>query len=143
MEFGEKVKDLRKTKMRMSQTELANMIGVSLRTVRSWEIDGRRPRNRGVYARLAKALQCDEEYLLGESSVPRRAQLETLRDEGYRKADELVKSAKVLFAGGSLSEDDKDAVMLALQDAFVRSKKRRVEIFAPDFDGGAEPGNDE
>ena len=37
MTFGEKVKTLRKTKD-MSQTQLAQAIGVSLRTVGGWEI---------------------------------------------------------------------------------------------------------
>ena len=39
MTFGEKVRSLRKEK-KMSQQELASMVGVSYRTIRSWEAGG-------------------------------------------------------------------------------------------------------
>ncbi len=42
MTFGEKVRSLRKEK-KMSQQELASMVGVSYRTIRSWEVEGRFP----------------------------------------------------------------------------------------------------
>ncbi len=38
MTFGEKVRSLRKEK-KMSQQELASMVGVSYRTIRSWEVE--------------------------------------------------------------------------------------------------------
>ncbi|EJW89147.1 XRE family transcriptional regulator [gut metagenome] len=44
MTFGEKVKNLRKNKG-LNQTQLADAVGVSLRTVRGWEIEGRYPKN--------------------------------------------------------------------------------------------------
>ena len=40
MTFGEKVRSLRKEK-KMSQQELASMVGVSYRTIRSWEVERR------------------------------------------------------------------------------------------------------
>jgi DNA-binding transcriptional regulator YiaG len=43
MTFGEKVRSLRKEK-KMSQQELASMVGVSYRTIRSWEVEGRFPK---------------------------------------------------------------------------------------------------
>ena len=42
MTFGEKIRSLRKGK-KMSQQELASMVGVSYRTIRSWEVEGRYP----------------------------------------------------------------------------------------------------
>ena len=47
MTFGEKIKNLRKSK-HMNQTQLANAIGVSLRTIRGWEIEGRYPNYNSV-----------------------------------------------------------------------------------------------
>ena len=53
MTFGEKVKNLRKNKG-LSQTQLADAVGVSLRTVRGWEIEGRYPKkHEDVYKRQA------------------------------------------------------------------------------------------
>ena len=45
MKFGEKIKELR-TQKKMSQTELGKAVGVSLRTVRGWEVEGRYPRHK-------------------------------------------------------------------------------------------------
>ena len=51
MTFGEKVQNLRKAK-NISQTQLADAIGVSLRTVRGWEIEGRYPKQHDFYQRF-------------------------------------------------------------------------------------------
>ena len=56
MTFGEKVRSLRKEK-KMSQQELASMVGVSYRTIRSWEVEGRFPKQNVLYQKLADALQ--------------------------------------------------------------------------------------
>ena len=61
MTFGEKVRSLRKEK-KMSQQELASMVGVSYRTIRSWEVEGRFPKQNVLYQKLADALQCDVSY---------------------------------------------------------------------------------
>ena len=65
MTFGEKVRSLRKEK-KMSQQELASMVGVSYRTIRSWEVEGRFPKQNVLYQKLADALQCDVSYLMSE-----------------------------------------------------------------------------
>ena len=130
MTLAEKIRDLRKNKLHMSQTELAEAIGVGMRTIRSWEVDGRYPRKRETYVKLAQVLGCEVSYLTGDD-VPYSPTFGETLDEGQKQADELVRSAKVLFAGGALSEDDKEEVMLALQDAFVRAKKRRREGYDP------------
>lgn len=45
MKFGEKVRLLRNEK-KLSQTELGKMCGLSLRTIRNYEVDGRYPKRR-------------------------------------------------------------------------------------------------
>ena len=52
MTFGEKVKTLRKEKG-LNQTQLAQAVGVSLRTIRGWEIEGRYPKQHAIYQKLA------------------------------------------------------------------------------------------
>ena len=52
MTFGEKVRELR-LKNGYSQEELAAMTGVTRRTVRNWEAEGKYPRSQALYARLA------------------------------------------------------------------------------------------
>ena len=45
--------------------------------------------------------------------------------------EELVAGVSALFAGGELSENDKDAVMRALQDAYWMAKERNKEKYTP------------
>ena len=58
MKFGEKLRELRKQK-HLSQTELGAAVGVSLRTLRGWEVEGRYPRQRELYAKLAEVLEVE------------------------------------------------------------------------------------
>ena len=107
MKFGEKVRLLRNEK-KLSQTELGKMCGLSLRTIRNYEVDGRYPKQREV-------LQAQQSYGY----------------KGAKDAEELVADVSALFAGGELSENDKDAVMRALQDAYWMAKERNKEKYTP------------
>ena len=51
--------------------------------------------------------------------------------KGAKDAEELVAGVSALFAGGELSENDKDAVMSALQDAYWMAKERNKEKYTP------------
>ena len=65
MKFGEKLKYLR-TEKKLTQADLAKAVGVSLRTYASYEQEGRYPRKRELYGKLAEQLGCDTNYLLTE-----------------------------------------------------------------------------
>ena len=53
--FGDKIRKLRKEK-KMTQQKLGDMVGVSYRTIRSWEVEGRYPKQSSLYQKLADAL---------------------------------------------------------------------------------------
>ena len=53
MKFGEKLKYLR-TEKKLTQADLAKAVGVSLRTYASYEQEGRYPRKRELYGKLAE-----------------------------------------------------------------------------------------
>ena len=65
MTFGEKVKKARK-EPGLTQTELGDKIGVSRRTITSYEADVFPPRTRDTYFKLAEVLGVDVNYLLTE-----------------------------------------------------------------------------
>ena len=130
MKFGEKVRLLRNEK-KLSQTELGKMCGLSLRTIRNYEVDGRYPKQREVYAKLAAALGCEINFLLSEDEEFVLQAQQTYGYKGARDAEELVAGVSALFAGGELSENDKDAVMRALQDAYWMAKERIKEKYTP------------
>ena len=117
MKFGEKLKKLR-TEQSKTQEEISRAIGVSRRTYISYEQEGRYPRKRDVYAKLAEVLECNMNYLMTEDEDFISRASEQYGSRGKRQAEELVKELSGMFAGGELSEEDKDSVMLALQKAY-------------------------
>ena len=82
MKFGEKVRLLRNEK-KLSQTELGKMCGLSLRTIRNYEVDGRYPKQREVYTKLAAALGCEVNFLLSEDE---EFVLQAQQSYGYKGA---------------------------------------------------------
>ena len=68
MTFGEKVKAER-TKLGMSQDELAAKIGVTRRIIGSYENDKSRPRGMERYKKLAESLNVNVNYLLSEDDA--------------------------------------------------------------------------
>ncbi len=122
MNFGEKVKTLRKEKG-LTQTELGQEIGVSLRTIISYETGKSHPKKRDVYTKLAEFFNIDQEYLLTEDEEFITEAKEKYGSRGGKQASELVAEIGGLFAGGELSESDKDAIMRSLQEAYWNAKE--------------------
>lgn len=67
MLYGERVRQLREGKY--SQEELAEMLNVNNNTISKWETGTQEPRARKV-AELARILETNPSYLLGESDDP-------------------------------------------------------------------------
>ncbi len=121
MTFGEKIREARK-KLNMSQDDLAEKIGVSRRTITSWETDRALPRTKKVYEKLSEALNTSELFRPDETFI-----IEPGEQFGYRgrkSAEKLVQELTGLFAGGEMAEEDMDALMLAVQQAYVDAKKK-------------------
>jgi len=122
MKFGEKLKKLR-SDCGLKQEEVATAVGISRRTYISYEQEGRYPRKREVYAKLAETLNCDVNYLMTEDEEFVTGVSEQYGSRGKRQAEELVAELSGMFAGGELSEQDMDAVMIALQKAYFDCKE--------------------
>ena len=105
MTFGEKVKNLRKNKG-LNQTQLADAVGVSLRTVRGWEIEGRYPKKHDLYQKLADILSCDISYLMTEEEAFITEASEQFGNRGAKQAQQILEQAAAMFAGGELSDED-------------------------------------
>ena len=122
MKFCEKIKTLRKQK-NMSQEEFAKMIGVSKRTVQNYETADMYPKSRQIYHKMAEVLDTDVNYLLTEGEEFILGASEKYGRAGEMDAMELVGSISALFAGGKMPEEDKDAVMRAISDAYWTAKE--------------------
>ena len=123
MTFGEKVRELRKKK-KLSQTELGKSIGVSLRTIRGWEKEGRYPQKRELYTALARTLECDTDYLMTEKESFITDAGVRYGFRGAKGAAALMEEVTGLFAGGDMAEEDMDTFMLAVQQAYVDAKRK-------------------
>ena len=129
MKFGEKLAKLRAEKS-LKQSEVAEAVGISRRNYISYETEGRYPRNREIYYKLAGVFGCDVNYLLTEDEEFIARAGEEYGEGGYKDAEKLVSQLIGLFAGGELSEEDRDAVMRALTEAYFECKAENKK-YAP------------
>ena len=129
MTFGEKVKTLRTTK-KMSQAQLAQELGVDLRTVSGWENQNRYPKKRELYQNLADILGCDISYLMSEEESFITEVSEQYGSRGAKQAQQILEQAAAMFAGGELSDEDKTAFMDEIQMLYLDSKQR-AKKFTP------------
>ena len=130
MKFAEKLRAAR-LKMGYTQTQLAGMAHVSLRTIINYEKGDVYPRKGETYATLAKALNVSASYLLTEDEAFVVAAAEKYGSRGASQAQAVIEGFSGLCAGGTLSEEDKDAVMKALQDIYWESKARNTQKYTP------------
>lgn len=129
MKFGDKIKNLRLEK-KLSQQALGEMIGKSKRTIINYESGVSYPQDHDVYARLAKALGCDENYIKTEDEefiTNASAQYGT---RGASQAQQILQQTAAMFAGGELTDEDKLAFMHEIQSLYFDSKDR-AKKFTP------------
>ncbi len=135
--FSEKVSEARNLR-KLSQMKLAEMVGVSDRAIKSYEKGEKYPRRSTMY-KLARALQVSTTYLSDDScedpvyEIEKDTYLETAQSRygasGVRDVDRLLQDNAALFAGGELSQEQKDAFFQAVMTAYVTSKEAAKEKF--------------
>lgn len=122
MDFSQKIRNARAAK-NMSQSQLAKETGLSLRTVQNYELGVRMPKKRETYTHLAKALEISEDVLLDENASFVIRANEEYGQNAAKQAWDLVSDFSAMCAGGHLEDEDMDAVMQALQQAYWEAKK--------------------
>lgn len=122
MEFSEKVKTARKAKG-LSQRELAEASGMALRTIQNYELGHVLPKKKDTYMALAKALGISEEVLLDDNASFVIRANERYGSRGAKQAWDMVSDIAAMWAGGEMDEEDMDAIMKAMQDAYWEAKK--------------------
>ena len=130
MTFGEKFK-IEREKKGMTQQEVADALGINRRMITRYENGISFPRTKDAYRKIAAFFGVDVNYLLTDDEEFVVEASEQYGSRGMKQAQELIDGMSGLFAGGTLSEQDKDAVMKALQDIYWESKARNVEKYTP------------
>ena len=134
---GEKIRE-RRMQLGLTQTELANKIGVTLRTITKYEKQGITPRGSNL-RELAKALGVSELYLSNDEiedvtyGMEEAPYIDSVRATyGKRGADDmqqLLMQTQALFAGGDIPQADKDKFVHAVMEAYVATKEDASERF--------------
>ncbi|MCL2697904.1 MAG: helix-turn-helix domain-containing protein [Oscillospiraceae bacterium] len=129
MAFSDRLKELRQRE-NMTQAEFAAALGVTSRAIIYYETGQRIPKDMVFYKKVSEQFKMPLESLLNE----REEFVANAYAEGgvveMRKAEALVAEAGALFAGGSLSDEDKDAVFYALQEAYWFAKTENKKKYA-------------
>ncbi len=127
--FGKKVRE-RRYELGLSQAALAEMCGLSGRSVYGYEAGEKEPR-RATVLRIAAALQVSDSYLTDDSVegpydetkekyIQQAGQLYGRRGEDDVRA--LLQDNIALFAGGEISQTEKDAFFEAVMRAYITCK---------------------
>lgn len=106
--IGQTIRDLRKEK-RVSQTELAKIVGVSQTTVTAWETGKAEPSSSAV-SNLADYFNVTTDYLLGRPEK---------KDDDSKPAavddlDEMINNARS-FGGKQMTENDREIIKAYLK----------------------------
>ena len=129
--FAEKIKDAR-TELGISQTELGEKVGVSLRSILAYEKGTAKPRQ-STALKLAKALGVSVKFLVDDNcenpveDIEKDGYIEMARAKygarGARDVEALLEENMALFAGGEISQSEKDAFFNAVMTAYITCKE--------------------
>jgi transcriptional regulator with XRE-family HTH domain len=121
MLFGDRIKELRNL-LDISQQELANRTGLSLRSIQNYESNTRYPKDVAILNKLCAALGTTIEDMMSEEDQFVLDAATKFGSRGKKDAETLVDEIGGLFAGGELNEDDKDKVFRAITDMYWKAK---------------------
>jgi len=137
MSFGEKIRNAR-IALNLSQIELAEMVGITERSIYSYEQTGSQPRM-VILTKLAQALNVSVGYLVDEEETDKEKNisqeifLANVKNQyghrGVKEATDVLAKATALFAGGDLEEEAKDIFFQSLMEVYLESKAEAREKF--------------
>ena len=129
MTLGEKLSSAR-TAAGLSQQQLANAAGLTLRAIQYYEKDARKPQIDNLQ-KISVVLDKSLDFFLSETQTRKAQFVHSAKQKygyhGQKQAEELLAQTSALFAGGELDEATQEsfenAMMEIFQDAKERNKK--------------------
>ena len=129
MNFGERLRNLR-MQAGLSQEKLGNALGITKRTIIKYETGVCLPATE-LLPKISKFFGVTIDSLITDQEIFVSQAHEQGGSKGARDASALVEEVSGLFAGGRLSENDKDAVMMAIQNAYWVAKEESRRKYTP------------
>ena len=123
MTFGQRVKVLRKRKG-ISQNALAELVGVSPRTIFGYEAGTTYPRTGKIREQLAEALGVESHDLIGDEEKAMASTRREIELSPAEQAEEATDRVIELLMGGTLTDREKDDVLKRVQKAYWNSKSK-------------------
>ena len=119
--FADRLKTLR-VSQNMTQEQLAERLGVVRKTVSDYENGKRYPKSQDTVTKLCRIFNVSRDYLMGDDDeLVLSADGKYGRDAG-EKARRIINETAALFAGGELSEEDKELVFRAISEVFWETR---------------------
>lgn len=133
----DKIKEAR-CALGLSQDELAEQVGVSRRSVIAYETGQKSPRDKTLY-QIAMVLHVSTHYLKDDNCDDPTEDIEkdsyvvevskSYGATGAKKINAMLSENVALFAGGELSQEQKDAYFEALTKIYMESKELAKEKY--------------
>lgn len=128
--FAETLKTLRRSR-HLTQTDVANMLGVSLRSYQNYESGHSLPRDETILLKLSdyydiplkSLISSDDIYRLLRTEARQKLKSEDDRTELYR----LLQEVTTLFAGGDLSNSDRELFLTAVTELYRETREEDGE----------------
>jgi len=122
--FGEKIKLLRKQN-NITQTQLAELTGVSLRTIINYEKYDKKPKQPEMYELLAKALNTEVSELQNTKGDYASITKKKLTKTQQTPVDFLSAEINRIFASDEVSDEDKLTLLLNVEKSFWKHNLKR------------------
>ena len=132
MTFAEKFKEER-VKKELTQQQVADSLGITRKMITLYEKGTSLPRTREAYKKIADFFGVDVNYLLTEDEDFVVQATEKYGARGKKQAQDLVDGISGLFAGGTLSEQDKDAHESVAGHLLGFQSPKRRKIYAKEI----------
>jgi transcriptional regulator with XRE-family HTH domain len=120
-EFKEKIRYLREQK-ELTQRQMAEMLGVSLRSYVSYENGASYPKDPTIYQELAEFYGVTIDFLINEKDQLVTDSLDMYGYRGRIQAQRILNATEVLCASSSLSEEAEMAFFRYMAKIFERAK---------------------
>ena len=127
MKLNEKL-DILLTRRNIRRVDFADKVGITYRAFAYYMSDTRKPR-RGILEKIAKELNVTPEFLLDDNKdielTLEESFIKRITENGKNPAEatKFLSQSKGLFAGNSLSDEDKYNLMRCLTEIYEDSRK--------------------
>ena len=129
MTFGEKLRRLRDSR-KLTQTQMAQLLNVSLRTYQYYESGRMYPKDATIYPRIAEEFNVTTDNLISDQDLFMIEAQSKYGSRGREQAAQILEATEALYAGGTLSEEDEQAFYRQMTRIFDRVKQRNAQRYA-------------